>query len=1044
MMNRQNLVASITADLCSRTWISLYGPRGIGKHHTTEKILYEIRQKHGDFYIVFHINFKKLRANSAKNLEEKLLNNINSMIDNKITNALDFVDALRQLHEQKQKQIILLITELDHAAKEGSEYFAKKLAQVHNQQKANGKYIITTMISSDEGTSKFIFKDTSPFRAFKRIELTELNQQETYEWLKESSYHQIKKQANIIYQQTKGYPGLIYELIKFAENNPKLDKSNLITQFVNSIIDKNNKIQCKLVEYWFKQITNPYLIEAIENLNKGVTVNKHLTGTNESAISTFGFFKVQGENVVYRNPLVESIIKHYATPLNIADHYWIMSAKYPNYWEKGRNLYLDKTQIRKEERLLDIHKVIGPNNCSMGEFVHTCCRYFDLQKDEQSVFNVLTDILYCLFDVKHYRLLRVDDNGKYKTLHEPEHSRFIEDRNILKTLINKSKETKRAWDSAWDYSYMAYPVPQIHDDDYLLVINNQGKTHLFKKDYNWSITALATKVGLTLSQLKKVKDLQILQSVFTHAEDDIRIFDDRGILKSSNSTANRNIKNIKAGEHSLITPKNIKQFLEPNIADKTTFASEVWQNNIPNKHQSHMEVSAFKFEGIENTNTHMISITRDVTLQHKMLATAMAFADTKSEKEVYEQLLQGLIEQKAKRVRIYVPDDEDTFGEFEHIDTKSKYCAGYEEQPEIKTAFENGEFDSKSIKATLEELNWGHDSKPTLCRICNDQKQITVVDDNDNAFKILKVPEQLDGYRSELNKEHTNEWLHIGLSAENKMFAMLSIDKGNNGNPFKSIEYHRMATICKAAETALARIHSLDLINLIRMFRHSIAQQLTAIGQYMWIVSDGHTSSEERIQYAETVDELIQKFELFNRNTAQLIQSKHQSLDLNLEQIELKPFLEQTKSLFKYQSKRRGIDLIIEDIPHHASNIYTHNVLLHTIIFNLIANSYAALENTKIENKQVIIRTEQKNNNIVISVIDNGIGIDSKHLDDIFKMGFSTKQSSGIGLPTCQLMAKNIGANLSLDKNYNIENQGCKFDILTPKLTEKSHESDYK
>lgn len=941
---------------------------------------------------------------------------------------------MQQLSDKKQKTIILLITELDHGAKEGSEYFAKQLAQLYNHQQSVRNSNVTTMISSDEGTNRLIFKDTSPFRACKPIELVELNETETYEWLKEPPHNLTKKQCTAIYKQTEGYPGLIHELIEFAKKKKRLKLSSpeLIPKFINNITNKNNIIQCKLVKHWFRQITDPRIVEAIAKLNQGEQVSKYDVAANESAISTFGFFRINGENVAFRNPLVAQIIKNYVTPLNVADHYWVFSAKYPEYWEKGKQLYLDTNQITLKERLRDINQVIGPNDCSLGEFIHTCCRYFDLQKDESSVFSVLTDILQCLFDVKHYRLLKINREDTYITIHEPKDSKFVEQEDILQTLIQKSKETKRAWVSAWDYSYMAYPVPKTNDDYYLLVINNQSKEHWLKKEYNWSITALSTKVGLTLSQLKKIKDLEVLQSVFKHADDDIRIFDSHGNLKSANTTAIKNTNRFEVGQHSIIKPQLIKQFLNPNITLKALSASEVWQNKNPNDTTAHMEVSALKYESIKKENGCMISITRDVTLQREMLARVMTLADAKSEKEVYDQLLKGLIEQRAKRVRVYVPEKDDIASNSAHVHTTSKYCAGYDNQPQIKKKFEGGEYSSKGIEATLEELNWGHNTKPTLCRFGIDVDQITPIDDSDNAFKILKIPKHLDGYRSELDKEDTVEWLHIGLSAENKMFAMLSIDKGNNGEPFKSIEYNRMATICKAAETALARIHSLDLINLVRMFRHSIAQQLTAIGQYMWIVSEGQVSSEERLLYAETVDELIQKFELFNRNTAQLIQNKNENSNLKLEQVALEPILEQTQTLFKYQAKRCEIELIIENVPLDANEIHTHNVLLHTIIFNLVANSFAALEHSAVKNKKVIIRTGINNNKVVLSIIDNGNGIKPKDIDSIFKMGFSTKQSSGIGLPTCLLMANTIGANLSLDKNYNNANKGCKFDIITP------------
>ena len=107
---------------------------------------------------------------------------------------------------------------------------------------------------------------------------------------------------------------------------------------------------------------------------------------------------------------------------------------------------------------------------------------------------------------------------------------------------------------------------------------------------------------------------------------------------------------------------------------------------------------------------------------------------------------------------------------------------------------------------------------------------------------------------------------------------------------------------------------------------------------------------------------------------------------------------------------------------------------LTQIIVNLISNAKDAIlifyeKNNTFEDGEIIIKTNLVDNQLVIEVKDNGIGINQDDLDKLFTFGFTTKvDGHGFGLHSSILAAKEI--NGTLEAKSEGVNKGCTF-ILT-------------
>ena len=99
----------------------------------------------------------------------------------------------------------------------------------------------------------------------------------------------------------------------------------------------------------------------------------------------------------------------------------------------------------------------------------------------------------------------------------------------------------------------------------------------------------------------------------------------------------------------------------------------------------------------------------------------------------------------------------------------------------------------------------------------------------------------------------------------------------------------------------------------------------------------------------------------------------------------------------------------------HVSEILYSRRKLRSIIYNLISN---AIKFTPADRKpEIFIKTQREKNHVVITVKDNGIGIDEAKQEAVFSKYFRVEnaiEGSGIGLYLVKEIVNNSGGNISL------------------------------
>lgn len=128
----------------------------------------------------------------------------------------------------------------------------------------------------------------------------------------------------------------------------------------------------------------------------------------------------------------------------------------------------------------------------------------------------------------------------------------------------------------------------------------------------------------------------------------------------------------------------------------------------------------------------------------------------------------------------------------------------------------------------------------------------------------------------------------------------------------------------------------------------------------------------------------------------------------------LKEIINYKKSLFIYNNVFPRIDSADEKIIVLTDEKW-NKFMLEQIINNAV--KYSALKDKK---KNVIFKVEKNEKNVILKIIDEGVGISKSDLVRVFEPFFTGengrkyKDASGIGLYICSLIAKNLSHKLEI------------------------------
>ena len=178
-------------------------------------------------------------------------------------------------------------------------------------------------------------------------------------------------------------------------------------------------------------------------------------------------------------------------------------------------------------------------------------------------------------------------------------------------------------------------------------------------------------------------------------------------------------------------------------------------------------------------------------------------------------------------------------------------------------------------------------------------------------------------------------------------------------------------------------------------------------------------------EYASLINQCSQQAMDLLMNLLDWARAQTGRMEFNPEYFELVDLIDDNKRFFEVIAQQKSI-IIKTELPNTLI-VFADKQMISTIFRNLISN---AIKFTK-QGGEVKISAEKKSDEILISVSDNGIGIEAKRLDKLFRIdesnstyGTDNEKGTGLGLILCKEFVENHGGKIWVESD---EAKGSEF-----------------
>ena len=224
---------------------------------------------------------------------------------------------------------------------------------------------------------------------------------------------------------------------------------------------------------------------------------------------------------------------------------------------------------------------------------------------------------------------------------------------------------------------------------------------------------------------------------------------------------------------------------------------------------------------------------------------------------------------------------------------------------------------------------------------------------------------------------------------------------------------------------------------LLRILTHEIMNSLAPVQSLTETITMLMTNAEGKPREQESLsqrnyNDILESVQAIKERAGGLDSFVHRFRTLTRLPEKLETEVVKVEHLFASVVKLMHTDLDKVDfhteLEHEDLEIRIDAALVEQVLINLINNSLTAM--TEQSNPRLVLKAKRSDTYILVQVTDNGSGIPSDRLTDIFTPFYSTKeQASGIGLSFVKQILKLHNASIHVQS---IHGEGSTFSIRFP------------
>ncbi|HYT21803.1 MAG TPA: ATP-binding protein [Candidatus Polarisedimenticolia bacterium] len=219
----------------------------------------------------------------------------------------------------------------------------------------------------------------------------------------------------------------------------------------------------------------------------------------------------------------------------------------------------------------------------------------------------------------------------------------------------------------------------------------------------------------------------------------------------------------------------------------------------------------------------------------------------------------------------------------------------------------------------------------------------------------------------------------------------------------------------------LARLAHLNRVStmgeLAASLAHEIKQPISAAMTdartcSRWITRDRPDLAEAQAAASRVVKDVARASEIIGR-----VRSLFKKDSLQREEVDINELIQEMMALLRGEASRHSIS-IRSNLSLELPPIRADRVQLQQVFMNLMLNSIEAMKSMNAPGKLTIKLQQDDSGQLVISVIDTGVGVPVEKLDHIFNPFFTSKpEGTGMGLPISRSIIESHGGRLWADPN---------------------------
>ena len=188
--------------------------------------------------------------------------------------------------------------------------------------------------------------------------------------------------------------------------------------------------------------------------------------------------------------------------------------------------------------------------------------------------------------------------------------------------------------------------------------------------------------------------------------------------------------------------------------------------------------------------------------------------------------------------------------------------------------------------------------------------------------------------------------------------------------------------------------------------------------------------SDTQREALETINQSSDEPANFISSVLNLTRIESKELKLHLQSKDINQLLEDTVRKFQFLAKSKNIEMVLELEPIFSTKVDVD--LMKQVLGNLIENGIKYSP----EGSKILITTEERDNQIVIQVADQGFGIPKDELSNVFMKFYRSKNAksspikgSGLGLYLAKYFVELHQGKISVES---VPNQGSTFTVELP------------